>query len=123
MAASRIPGAGWGVYTGHTVLAGETIHPREVAVQVSDYPHYRRFRQDHPHPPAEKIHDNNNHNNHNPNIPGWLLHEYYWRSSITSADFDADDVDSVLPGFGMLANSHTGLINAANDFSDSWRRT
>jgi hypothetical protein len=31
------------------------------------------------------------------------------------ADYDAKSIDSIIPSFGMLANSHTGLVNLRND--------
>ena len=34
---------------------------------------------------------------------------------MTKSEFDADQVNAVIPGFGMLANSHPGLVNANND--------
>ena len=47
----------------------------------------------------------------NTQFPAILLTE------MTKSQFDADEVNSVIPGLGMLANSHPGLINAANEGS------
>ena len=38
--------------------------------------------------------------------------DYYWNPGVAGAEFEAEDVSSVIPGLGMLANSHLGLINA-----------
>lgn len=38
-------------------------------------------------------------------------------TDMTKSQFDADEVNSVIPGLGMLANSHPGLVNAANEGS------
>jgi SET domain len=44
--------------------------------------------------------------------PDWLLHNYFWDANNAMAEFDAMDVETIIPGLGMLANSHTGLVNA-----------
>lgn len=44
--------------------------------------------------------------------PLWLLDSYYWNPENTAAEFEAGDIQSIVPGLGMLANSHTGLVNA-----------
>jgi len=41
----------------------------------------------------------------------WLPTSYYWESSNTFSVHDADRADSLIPGIGMLANSHLGLVN------------
>lgn len=41
----------------------------------------------------------------------WLPNEYYWDPTNTESHYDADEVASLVPGLGALANSHTGLIN------------
>jgi hypothetical protein len=63
-------------YSASVELAeGDTIHHMDVAIQVTYYPHQRRLLLDQ--------HENN------PSIPispSWLMHEYYWRWSITYED-------------------------------------
>jgi hypothetical protein len=100
MAKSSIPNAGWGMYTGSSIREGDAFHPMDVSIQVADYNHHNELAAQH---------------STRTTAPSWLMHEYYWRSSVANAMFDAEAVDSILPGFGMLANSHTGLINAANE--------
>lgn len=41
----------------------------------------------------------------------WLPDSYYWNSNETSSRYEAYDVQSLVPGLGMLANSHLGLVN------------
>lgn len=41
----------------------------------------------------------------------WLPNDYYWDPSNTESSFEADEVSSLVPGLGALANSHTGLVN------------
>ena len=47
-------------------------------------------------------------------IPKWLMEQYYWDCSMTHNYYDAEKIDSVVPGLGMLANSHPGMILAEN---------
>ena len=42
----------------------------------------------------------------------WLPDDYYWDPGHTDSLYEADDVNSLVPGLGALANSHTGLVNA-----------
>jgi hypothetical protein len=41
----------------------------------------------------------------------WLPDNYYWDASNTDSTHEADGADSLVPGIGALANSHTGLVN------------
>jgi len=41
----------------------------------------------------------------------WLPDDYYWDSGNTDSMYEADEVSSLVPGLGALANSHTGLVN------------
>jgi SET domain len=47
-------------------------------------------------------------------LPKWLMEQYYWDCGMTHNYYDADKIDSVIPGMGMLANSHPGMILAYN---------
>ena len=42
----------------------------------------------------------------------WLPNDYYWDPSNTESAYEADEVCSLVPGLGALANSHTGLVNS-----------
>jgi len=42
----------------------------------------------------------------------WLPSNYFWEPKSTYSIYDAMHVDSLVPGLGMLANSHPGLVNA-----------
>jgi len=43
----------------------------------------------------------------------WLPDDYYWDPGNTDSLYEAEgDVNSLVPGLGALANSHTGLVNA-----------
>ncbi len=41
----------------------------------------------------------------------WLPESYYWDTGNTDAMYEAESTDSLVPGIGALANSHTGLVN------------
>ncbi len=41
----------------------------------------------------------------------WLPDNYYWDTANTDSMYEADVSDSLVPGIGALANSHTGLVN------------
>ena len=41
----------------------------------------------------------------------WLPDNYYWDSDSPGTSNEGVDVESLIPGVGALANSHTGLIN------------
>ena len=42
----------------------------------------------------------------------WLLKEYYWDGRNSRGMYDSFfGTDSLIPGLGMMANSHTGLVN------------
>lgn len=41
----------------------------------------------------------------------WLPHNYYWDSASPGTTHEGSDVESLIPGVGALANSHTGLWN------------
>jgi hypothetical protein len=42
------------------------------------------------------------------------VEEYYWDAATTKSNWAAESVSSIIPGFGMLANSHTGLVDLEN---------
>lgn len=96
MAPSTIPNSGWGVFTGRKRKEDEPIDPFDVAIQVADYDYQMQFED------AK-------------GLPEWLLKEYHWMPEITQAVWDADHIYSIIPGLGMLANSHTGMYNLMND--------
>lgn len=41
----------------------------------------------------------------------WLPDDYYWNAENTESCYEAEEVSSLVPGLGALANSHTGLVN------------
>jgi hypothetical protein len=41
----------------------------------------------------------------------WLPDDYYWNAENTESCYEAEEVSSLVPGLGALANSHTGLFN------------
>src|SRR3569623_2295749 len=88
-----------GVYTARPVSKGDRIYYGDVVVQVEDYAENNRLR-----------HMYNGIQEETPE--SWLLDAYYWNSPMTMALHEARDVLSIVPGLGMLANSHTGLVNA-----------
>jgi hypothetical protein len=100
MAESSIPHSGLGMYTARNISEEERIGFGDVSVQVEDIIENARLRVLHSRLGLEYEKE-------------WLLEHYYWTAESTMAQFDADFIESMVPGFGMLANSHTGLFNAA----------
>lgn len=86
------------MYTAIDIEEGEPIYPLDVVIQVSDYNRQQNYR-------ARYLGKQK--------LPLWLMEEYYWNSHTTWAWHDAKKIQSVVPGLGMLANSHPGLVNAA----------
>jgi hypothetical protein len=101
MAESAIPFAGWGMYTGIPLKKGAAVRPLDLAIQVQDQTRYQARINEQPF--QEKP------------LPDWLMEQYYWNARVTYADYDAKSIDSIIPSFGMLANSHTGLVNLRNN--------
>ncbi|EEC49901.1 predicted protein [Phaeodactylum tricornutum CCAP 1055/1] len=98
MAESSIPHAGWGMYTAQDLFEGDAIQPLDVSIPVFDLEHHQNVIS----------------NKFKREVPEWLMGQYYWNADVIYAQFDAIDVKGILPGFGMLANSHVGLVNAEN---------
>jgi hypothetical protein len=94
MAESSIPGAGWGIFAGTAIPAGHELGG-DVVIQYVDAGHQALLQQ--------AVHDKT--------VPKMLLYSYFWKSIETHAYFDADQVESIVPGLGMLANGHLGLAN------------
>jgi hypothetical protein len=88
------------MYSARPIPEGDRIFYGDVVIQVEDYDFNKRLRR------AYLGIDNDK-----PSKP-WLLNSYYWDPATTLAQDEADDVQSIVPGLGMLANSHTGLVNA-----------
>jgi hypothetical protein len=102
MAESSIPGSGWGMYTGKDRLADDIMHPQDVTVQVSD----------------QRMHMRNRREAGRENLPRWKLYDYYWNSAMARASFDADLVDSIMPGFGPLRRQGEGNNGAYSHYSE-----
>ena len=99
MAESAIPNSGMGMYTARRIPAKEQIFSGDVVIQVEDYDVNQQLRK-----ALLK--------NESTEEGDWLLDSYYWNPDVTLGHFEADDVESIVPGMGMLANSHPGLVNA-----------
>jgi hypothetical protein len=82
MAESSNSRSGWGVYTGVDIPRGHLVEPRDVALPLMDAP-----------------------------LPLGLLAEYVTKSDEIALNREAHDVLVLLPGNGMLGNSHPGLDN------------
>lgn len=95
MAESSIPGAGWGVYTGNDVASGIALDFHDVVIQYADHEVQSELQK----------------YLYGIKLPEILLSEYFWEDIETDALFDADSVESISPGFGMLANCHLGVVN------------
>lgn len=112
MAESSIPNAGWGIYTAKEILHGTHLSlSMDPVLQANDILQYRKIYNSHIHSSSSQSHQ---FHENNPTLPSWLLQEYYWDYKVTDSRFDAQSIQSILPGIGMLANSHTGLVQASN---------
>jgi len=100
MAESAIPNSGMGMYTAQPIKNFDRIFSGDVVVQVEDYEENNRLR---------RIYHNESGSGEDEK---WLLNSYYWNPEITMAVYEANSVQSIVPGLGMLANSHPGLVNA-----------
>ena len=97
LAESAIPGSGLGMYTARAYEEGERISFGDLVVQaedVLDNTHLRLWY--------------NGDRNRTIEEKEWLLEHYYWTAESSMSQFDANFIESMVPGFGMLANSHTG---------------
>ena len=97
LAESAIPHSGLGMYTARAYDKGERIGFGDLVLQVEDILDNKNLRLWH-------------NGDHNRTIieKEWLLEHYYWTAESSMAQFDAGFIESMVPGFGMLANSHTG---------------
>lgn len=98
VAESSIPNAGLGVYTGKKITSGGRIFVGDMAIQVEDpdvNAHLRRWF----------------HKNYDTVDSVGIIQSYFWTSTNTLGDFEAEQVRSLVPGVGMLTNAHTGLNN------------
>lgn len=100
MAESSIPNAGLGMYTARAIPANMTIFHGDVVCNVEDFSRNMKIHHD--------ISGDKSHEGHD----DWLLDNYYWNSGATLSLSEAHDIASIVPGLGMLANSHPGLVNA-----------
>jgi SET domain len=98
-AESAIPNSGLGMYTAKAIQEGERIFSGELAIQTEDPDVNAKLRSW-----LLKKSDVKE--------PSWLFDSYFWNPSNTLGEHEAEDVESIIPGLGMLANSHTGLVNA-----------
>ena len=99
MAESSIPNAGLGMYTAINITKGTNVFYGDMVIQ------------------AENVELNNKlrrwHNGIDPREEQeWIIDHYFWSPINTLGEFEAAEIQSIIPGLGMLANSHTGLVNA-----------
>lgn len=91
LARSTIPNAGLGVFTGIAHEFGETVAPPEIAHNII----------------TETLSSTTN--------GYWgdsLGHEYTWNPHVAGGQFEGKDVQVLIPGLGMAANSFTVQVNA-----------
>ncbi|KAL7502532.1 hypothetical protein ACHAWX_000507 [Stephanocyclus meneghinianus] len=94
LARSTIPHSGLGVFTGIPHDVGSSVAPPEIAHQI-----ILRFADvDGRHASGGYLHS--------------LLHDYTWQPSVTGGAFEAEALESLIPGLGMAANSFLPLVNA-----------
>eukprot|EP00804_Cyclotella_cryptica_P004781 CCRYP_004881-RA/>CCRYP_004881-RA protein AED:0.03 eAED:0.03 QI:0/-1/0/1/-1/1/1/0/656 len=95
LARSTIPHSGLGVFTGIPHDVGSSLAPPEIAHQII-------------------VHFQNDDEGHHAPGAYWqsLVHDYTWQSTVTGGAFEAESVESLIPGLGMAANSFLPLVNA-----------
>lgn len=98
MAESAIPNSGLGMYTGKEIRRNGQISYGGLVIQVEDHEDNMKLRGWHHKLTTDE--------------PDWLMENYYWNPRVTKGVFEAGDIESIVPGLGMMANSHTGLVNA-----------
>eukprot|EP00957_Ditylum_brightwellii_P097520 7426904-Ditylum_brightwellii.AAC.1 len=81
MAESAIPNSGLGTYTAVDIPSGQTI-TSEIVINLSNY-----------------------------KAPNDIIDSYSWNHKRTRSQYEADVIESVVPGLGALVNCHPGLIN------------
>lgn len=103
MAESAIPNSGMGMYTTKPYGTSDRIFHGDVVVMLEDYHENMRLRELY----------RNSSSSPEPAGEFWfLLTNYYWDSQTTFSLYEGDSISSIIPGLGMLANSHPGLVNA-----------
>ncbi|KAL7453808.1 hypothetical protein ACHAWC_007234 [Mediolabrus comicus] len=96
LAPSSIPNSGLGMYTTVPYHKGDFFPLPEIGILLADK------------------------NAHYPAGGNNLLSQYPWGASVLSdGHLDVTDGSSIVPGLGMLANSHLGLVNMRH--SDQWK--
>lgn len=102
MAESAIPGSGLGMFTARALTENERIFYGDVVIPVEDIDVNLKLRHWIKGEFEYDVQDDND----------WIMDTYHWNSLMTNIQFEAGNVQSTIPGLGMLANSHTGLVNA-----------
>ena len=120
MATSSIPNAGLGMYTTIPFAKGDPIFFPEIIIQHVDHEWNAQLRREHA--AQERALAARESQARKKQVwkkylmqeeVEWLLYMYFWESRVTMGKWDAEDsVISMVPGIGMLANSHTGLVSA-----------
>jgi hypothetical protein len=104
MAESSIPNSGLGMFTGKSIKEHGDISFPEITIQGLDMEYHHALRR-------WSVGIRNDDDNTEPDC---LLDHYYWNPNYAAAEDEAEDVQSIIPGIGMLANSHTGHFNAGS---------
>jgi len=87
MAESTVPDGGLGVFTAREIPKNEEINSGDVVIQIRDKKVKTRLRQLH-------------NGNFESQDKGWLLEHYLWNAALTSGEFEADVVSSVVRRHG-----------------------
>jgi hypothetical protein len=92
LAKSKIPDSGLGIFTTRDISKGSIVGPPDIVIQVPDLNPY--------HADALRV----------------LLFDYAWQGEETGGQYEGQRVYSFIPGFGMLANGHRHMYNAAQHY-------
>lgn len=101
LAQSSIPNSGLGMYTTAPYRKGDAFPFPEIGIILQEKNHHYSFS-------SEKSHDEK------------LLNQYPWAASVvTLGTHEVGYGETIVPGLGMLANSHLGLVNIRH--SEQWK--
>mmetsp|Transcript_54754 Transcript_54754/g.163729 ORF Transcript_54754/g.163729 Transcript_54754/m.163729 type:complete len:1090 (-) Transcript_54754:154-3423(-) len=108
MAESSIPHSGLGMYTAKEIPLGTFLRPSEVVIHQYEHDGNNELRM------AKRGIPRNGGGDVGSERP-WLLFTYFWESRVARGSYETEvgqQTITMIPGLGMLANSHTGLVNA-----------
>jgi hypothetical protein len=105
MAESSIPNSGLGMYVGDSEIPDLVQIGGEMVLNLEDFQQNNLMQ-------LQYLEESNIPYDKTMLDRAPILLSYIWDPSMTLSEFEAFDVQSLIPGYGMLANAHQGLWNA-----------